>query len=191
MDISENVPYLVAQGAGILLLISVVWLLYKRIIYVDAATKQPIQFELPVVGKLKTQNPVIALVVIGTVLILYPLLLSDDARSARLAKYGEQATVEGEVETTKPVTVTVVPLPRFQATLQSSGPFKMFVPIMPDVAYRAWFSVDGRIATDQGFDLDRNGAKLAKFKYTGETVTPSVESKKEVPDADLKRYGIF
>jgi hypothetical protein len=191
MGVLENAPYLVAQGAGILLLVSIVWLLFKRVIYVDATTKQPIEFELPILGKLKSQNPVIALVLIAAGLTLYPLRLSDQARSARLAKYAESATIEGEVETTKPVTVTIVPLPRFQETLQASGPFTMAVPIIPDVAYRAWFSVDGKIANDQSFKLGNNAAKLAKFTYAGETAPPPLVTKKEVPDADLKEHGIL
>ena len=185
MNISANLLLLVAQGAGCFLLASVVWLLHNRRIYVDADTKEPIEFDLPVIGKLKTQNPVIMLFLIGAGLVMGPVWLSN----GELTPY-KQATVEGEIETNKPVTVTVVPLPRFQATLQGSGPFKMLIPVMPEVNYRVWFSVDGRIATDQGFDLGPDGAKLAKFKYLGEPSAPPVV-KKEVSDADLRAAGIY
>src|SRR5262249_36188464 len=160
---SVNPLLLVAQSAGFFLLASCVWLLYNRRIYVDADTKEPIQFDLPIVGKLKTQNPVIILFLIGAGLVVYPARLSSSPPPAPCEE--KQATLEGEIEGDKPVTVTVVPLPRFQATLQRPGPFKMVIPIMPDAYYRVWYSIDGRIVTDRGFDLSPNGANLAKFAY--------------------------
>lgn len=191
MNISENPLLLFAQGAGILLLLSVILLLYNRRIYVDADTKEPIQFELPIVGKLKTQNPVIILFLIGAGLVLYPVYLSTIA-------CGEQATVEGEIGvTSKPVTVSVVPLPRFQVTLQRGGQFKMQIPLMQGVNYRAYFIVDGNILIDQGFELSPNGAKLPNIKFDlpvpsvvmGEPSVPPVVTK-EVSDADLRAHGI-
>src|SRR5216684_986553 len=113
MNFASNVWLLfVSQGAGFALLVSVVFLLYKRRIYLNAVTKMPIEVEMPILGKLKSQSPVIVIIFIGAALVLYPIYM---ART-------ELGTVEGSIHTSgKSVTVTVVAQPRFQETLHTSG----------------------------------------------------------------------
>jgi len=178
--LSQQVLLLLSQASGALLLVSVVWLLNNRRIYLDRDTKQPIEFEFPVLGKLKTQNPVLAMILVAAGLIVYPISASRT----------DQVTVNGFVETDgKPVTVTIVPMPLLQQTFQSTSPVKMQVPVLPDVNYRALFSVDRRIESDTAVDLEQR--KLADFRYSSPTAfTPPVTPKKEVSDAELLRLGI-
>jgi hypothetical protein len=178
---SQNVLLLLAELVGAALLLGVIWLLRDGRIYLDRSTEKPIEFEFPLLGKLKTQNPVIAVILVGAGLVAYPISVSR----------GDQATIEGYIETDgKPVTITVIPLPKFQATVQGSGPFKLPVPVIPEVNYRAWYSVDKHIAQDNPFDLDRRGTKLTPFKYTEAPVALPIAATKEVPDEKLKGLGI-
>ena len=178
--LSQNVLLLLSQVSGTALLISVVWLLAKRVIYLDRETKQPIEFEFPVLGKIKSQNPVLAMVLVAAGLIVYPITASRT----------DQVTVDGNVWTDgKPVTVTIVPMPLLQQTFQSSSPVKMQVPVLPDVNYRALFSVDRRIESDTAVDLEQR--KLPDFRYTSSTtLAPQVAPRREVDDAELQRLGI-
>jgi hypothetical protein len=68
---SPSLSVTIAQGAGIILLVGTLILLFKRTIYLDRETKQPVEMELPVFGKIKTQSPVIFIVLIGASLVLF------------------------------------------------------------------------------------------------------------------------
>ena len=68
-DVLANVVVLLCALAGVTLLVGVVMLLVKRIIVLDRTTRKPMEFEFPLLGKVKTQSPVIALAVIGAVLM--------------------------------------------------------------------------------------------------------------------------
>jgi hypothetical protein len=61
--------------------------------------------------------------------------------------------------------------------------------VLPDVNYRALFSVDRHIESDSAFDLQQR--KLADFPYTGSSKSATrVTPQKEVSDAELERLGI-
>jgi hypothetical protein len=60
--------------AGFVMVVGGMWLIWKEKIYIDRETKQPIEIELPIIGKLKTNVPALALFVIGFVLCIYPML---------------------------------------------------------------------------------------------------------------------
>lgn len=177
----QGILLLVCQLSGILLLLGTLWLLYNRRIYIDKETGQPTQFVVPFLGELKSQNPVLLMMGIAAAMVLIPL---------RVATV-DLITIEGFVETDgKPVTVTLVPVPRFQQTIFTSGPFTLRVPVMPDVNYRAWFTVEKNIAVDAGVDIQQGDAKLAKFTYKEPIHAVAVEAKKEISDAQLHSLGI-
>lgn len=183
MVYEQNLLLLIAQLAGVLLLISVVWLLYKRAIYLDAKTGKPVSFDVPILGKIQTQSPVIALVLIAAALVIYP--------ATRAKDQPQQITVQGTVETDgTPVTVTVVMLPTEEETVMSSRPVTFFVPILPDTHYAARFSVNKQVQYEQDVDPNSKDAKLINFKYVGAQPTPPVAPKKEVSDEKLKSLGI-
>src|ERR1700674_2330621 len=68
---------LVGQLGGLAILVGVFILLFKRIVILDAETRQPTSFEFPLLGKVKTQTPLLIPILLSAVLILYPVTMSD------------------------------------------------------------------------------------------------------------------
>jgi hypothetical protein len=183
MIYAQNPLLIVTQAAGILLLLSVVWLLSKGRIYLDSETKKPVSFEVPLFGKIQSQSPVIVLVLIAAGLVAYPATRTHDQI--------KQATVEGNVETNgTPVTVTVVMVPKDEVTVMSSGKFTIRVPLMDDTDYRARFTVNKQVQIDQGLDVSQSHVQLLDFKYDGTPGLPPVAAKKDISDDKVKNYGI-
>lgn len=111
-----------------------------RRIYFDKETKQPIEIDIPIFGKLKTQAPAFALVVVAACLVMYPLFRSRP----------DLVTVRGDIDTGgKAVTILVVAVPQYQMTLDRGRAFHIPVPILKDSTYRVKFIVEGRIVADQ------------------------------------------
>ena len=73
MTIYDAIP-LICMGAGVLFTLCVFVLLYKEKIYIDRATTEPTEFELPLIGKIKTHTPILGLLVFAMLLVLIPLL---------------------------------------------------------------------------------------------------------------------
>ena len=61
------------QAAGILLLVGTMILLFFRRVVLDGETKTPTRFKLPLFGEITTQTPVLVLVLVGAVMVVYPL----------------------------------------------------------------------------------------------------------------------
>jgi hypothetical protein len=76
--------------------------------YIDAATGSPIEFEMPLIGKVRTQSPVIAMALIGAGLLIYGLNHSQQ----------DNLAITGEIKSDQPVTVYFVGIPQFQYTQQ-------------------------------------------------------------------------
>lgn len=72
-DISLGLYYLPCV-AGFIMVVGGMWLIWKQKLYIDRETKEPIEIELPLVGKFKTNIPSLVLFVIGFVLCIYPML---------------------------------------------------------------------------------------------------------------------
>jgi hypothetical protein len=181
------VLFQVAQLAGCSLLVGTLILLFKRRVYLDRETGQPSEIDLPLFGKLKTQSPVIILILVAAFLVIYPMQL----RSTR-AEFG---TVEGDIQAgDESVTVTIVPVPRYQEVVDSNGHFSLAIPLdSQENKYRAKFVVGKRIMLDVGFDLKADGVKLRTFNYVplGSKVTTDSPIKKDVSDERLKDLGIL
>ncbi len=90
-DISIGLYYLPCV-AGFIMVVGGMWLIWKEKIYVDRETKEPIEIELPIVGKLKTNIPALVLFIIGFVLCIYPMLKNPPLPELQL---------RGEVESDK------------------------------------------------------------------------------------------
>jgi len=73
MTIYDAIP-LICMGAGVLFTLCVFVLLYKEKVYIDRATTEPTEFELPLIGKIKTHTPILGLLVFAMLLVLIPLL---------------------------------------------------------------------------------------------------------------------
>ena len=64
--------YLVCQGAGLTMILGTIFLLFREKIFLDAETKRVLYVELPLLGKMKTNTPTLALFVLGLCAVLYP-----------------------------------------------------------------------------------------------------------------------
>jgi len=181
--INSDTLLVICQAAGILLLACTMLLIGLRRIYFDAKTKQPIEIELPLFGKVKTQAPAFALIVVGAFLVFYP--------TAR--PQPDMVTFHGSVDTKgKSVTVMVV-VPQYQQVLDSPGSFHIPVQVIKDASYRVKFIVDKRIEHDEEPTRDKSGEfSVAAFDWSPplpSMIVPT-QTQKDVSDEELQRLGI-
>lgn len=59
--------------AGLVMIVGGIWLLSKQKIYLDAKTGAVVSFDIPLLGKVKTNVPSLGLFVIGAGLLIWPL----------------------------------------------------------------------------------------------------------------------
>lgn len=178
---ADSLLLLVSQIAGIILLLSTMLLIGFRRIYFDKETKQPIEIEIPIFGKLKTQAPALALIVVAACLVLYPLSRSRP----------DLVTVHGDIDTGgKAVTILVVAVPQYQTTLDRAGAFHIPVPVLKDSTYRVKFIVDGQVVADQEATLTKGIFEVKPVELAGEPAGKGAVPKKEVSDEELRKHGI-
>jgi cytochrome bd-type quinol oxidase subunit 1 len=170
------------QIAGILLLSATMVLLFFRRIYLDSQTRKPIAVSLPLFGKVSTQAPVLVLVMIGAVMVAYPLSKNPV----------DMTSLEGDLDTGgKPVSVVIVAVPHYQYNQDASGHFSYKIPLLAtDTTYRAKFLVDKQVIDDQELTF-----KDGRFKFNPLRWIPPVDGsllnevpiKKDVSDEELKK----
>jgi hypothetical protein len=115
-----------AELAGFVLLLSTMILLGMRRIYIDSQTKEPTEFEIPLIGKVKTQAPVLFLIAAGVGLIAYSV------RESKVPTI-QSGTLTGDVDLRgAKATVLVLAIPtQYQDSREVSGPFSIPVPLIP------------------------------------------------------------
>jgi len=169
----------VSAAAGFFLLAATMLLVGMRRIYIDKETKKPIEFEFPIIGKVKSQTPALFLIAGGMLLVVYPIQQSGP----------DQVTIQGTVTAPPGVRVDVVAVPQqFQTTLYTSGPFSMTVPLIPNANYRVQYQAGGVIADQQGV-LVKDQILVTPWNY-GAPPADSITPVKEVSDAELQKLGI-
>jgi len=181
-----HILLLLSAIAGILLLVGTMLLLWFRRIYIDAQTGQPTEIEIPLIGKFRTHAPAFALIIVGAILVIYPIY---NAPKQDLIK------IEGTVDPGgKSVTVLVLALPTNLLTLDSAGPFDMWVPLIKDASYRVKFIVDKQVLLDCAAKRDEKGVyKVNDFRWAA---PPAGEfhhvrpTREEVTDEEIRRLGI-
>ena len=180
----------ISQAAGILLLACTMLLIGLRRIYFDAKTKQSIEIELPLFGKVKTQAPVFGLVVVGAFLVFYPMTRPhlDTVKDTAT----DTVTLQGVIDT-KGKSVTVVAVPQtYQRTLYSPGHFSMPVQLIKGATYRVEFLVDKQIVADVEPILEKDGLELKPFDWSPPPPSQivAIKPQKDVSDEELQRLGI-
>jgi hypothetical protein len=176
-----------AQAAGVVLLIGTLILLFSRRIYLDRVTHEAIEVEMPFLGKLRTQSPVIVLILIAGGLVLYPVKIGTD----RVVT----APIEGQLDHPLPdVRVYVVPN-RYTADVDDTGAYHLDVPLGKDTDYfTALFFQDQTQLYRQGFKLPPEGIKLQPPRIPSNKEHPKLSvplrPTKEVSDERLKQLGI-
>jgi hypothetical protein len=180
-----NTLLVMTQLAGIVLLIATMVLLFFRRIYLDAETKQPIKFTLPLIGEINTQAPVLVLVLIGASMVVYPL-----------SKMGaDKVVVQGEIDTGgKSVTVLVVADPDYVHSQDASGKFSIKIPLLAtDATYRIKYVVDKLIIADQIATPKNGHIELSLVQWAApveDSGMSKIPVKKEVSDEELRRLSI-
>jgi hypothetical protein len=174
----------ISQIAGIFLLACTMLLIGLRRIYFDAKTKQAIEIELPLFGKIRTQAPAFGLIVVGAFLVFYPM-----ARP-----HPDIVTLQGSINTKgKSVEVLVLAEPPLaEKIFYAPGHFSMPIQLIKDASYRVEFLVDGQIVHDEEPILDKNGFGLKPFDWSPPPPSQivAIKPQKEVSDEELQRLGI-
>jgi len=180
---SQTYILVTAELAGVVLLISTMLLIGMRRIYIDSQTKQPTEFEIPLVGKVKTQAPALVLIAAGVLLIAYAVR---ESKSPTI----QPGTLEGDLElgnAQATVLVLTIPAP-YQNSREVSGKFSLAVPLIPGADYQVKYEIDRRI-----FPVDsevKNGVIEAQpFTYQP-PASLNVQAEKDVSDEELQKLHI-
>ncbi len=182
---ANSVILITAEVAGFVLLVSTMLLIGLRRIYIDSETKEPIEFEIPVIGKLKTQTPALFLIAAGVLLICYAVY--ENPKGPNL----QHGTVDGSIDLQgESATVLVLALPApYQKSLETSGQYSSPVPLLPGVTdYQVKYEVNRHV-----FPVN---AKFANGRITVDpfTYTPAapinVQPIKAISDAELQSLKI-
>ena len=130
---------LTCQITGIVMIVGALFLIFKEKVYLDAATKEMMYVELPKLGRLKTNAPILAVIVLGLVAVLYPVHLD----------HTTYITVRGHVESNShPVSVYAV---AGQATSGNNDTLIISIPQLaskdyqPHIVFRVGSAFDDEI----------------------------------------------
>jgi hypothetical protein len=149
MSAGLGILYLCAVS-GVLIILGSFVLLWTRRIYLDKETKQPVDIELPLGIKIKTNTPVIVLIVIGGALLIYSV---DQVR-----QFNEEVTVNGNL--TGSSSRIEVYASVASAALPSGGAFSIPLPAThPARKYMLLYTVNGGLLAHQYFDPTTDGKK--------------------------------
>jgi hypothetical protein len=181
----NNTLLIITQVAGIFLLLSTVVLLFFRRIYLDATTKEPIKFTLPVVGEISSQAPVIVLILIAAFMVVYPITRSGPDR----------VTLHGHIQTEgRHVSAIVVAVPDYQFGQDAdSDDFSLKIPLLStDATYRVMFIIDKQVVDDQAAAMKNGHIELRPVRWIPPPRGPEdrIAVKKDVSDAELKKLSI-
>ncbi len=180
-----QVLLITTQFAGIVLLVGTLILLFFRRIYLDAETKQPIKFSLPLLGEVSTQAPVMVLVLVGAMMVVYPLSRGGP----------ETASVEGEIDTGgHSVNMLIVADPVYTHAQDSAGAFRFEFPLLAGHGhYRFRYVVDKLIIADQQGELKNGRISLKPVQWAPplpDGTLGAIAPRKEVSDEELRALAI-
>jgi hypothetical protein len=114
----------ICQFSGLVMIIGSLFLIFKEKVYLDAVTKEVMFVELPKLGKLRTNAPILAVIALGLVAVIYPVYLD---RTTYI-------TVRGKVESNiHPVSVYAV---ASQATSGNNEDLIIAIPQLPSKDYQ-------------------------------------------------------
>ena len=171
--------YVLVFSGALLVATTAIILLFRKS-YIDATTGSPVEFEMPVFGKIKTQSPVIVMLFVGCGLLIYGVKNTQQ----------DQLTITGSIESGQPVTVYFVGVPQYQYTQQTSGAFSTSIPYLPNLSYRAEYVVDGRLVNEKSLSIKGTQASLDVFQnlITANGPETAIQPKVEANDADVKQF---
>ena len=138
--------YYLVSSAGLLMIVGSLLLVWKQKIVIDRESKQPVEIELPLGLRFKSNAPALALFVLGALLLIYPIMqLKDLNRYIEVDTVPVRGLVHGDVY---PVLVYAV---RRGDMVNKTGEFKIPVSFLgrQDVDdYRILLVANGRVINE-------------------------------------------
>jgi hypothetical protein len=142
--------------AGLLLLVGVLFLLYKRVVFIDRHTERAVEFELPVLGRIRTQSPVLALAAFGVAMVTYPVYLSTRGQ--------QSIELSGSLDTGgRSAEILVVAMPSYQTSIHKpvgEQSFSLPIPLLPNTTYRVRVFVDEILVADAPTKMEAGALKV-------------------------------
>ncbi|HEX2492340.1 MAG TPA: hypothetical protein VHK24_01105, partial [Steroidobacter sp.] len=152
------------------------FLLWKGQIYLDRETKQVIEIELPFNIKLRSNIPVLALVLIGGMLLIYS--------ATQGAKIHEEVTVDGDLSGSSSRIELYASVASI--TLPSGGPFSLSVPVThPGRKYMLLYAIDGDLLAHQFFDPQSSDGRVLPALQ----ITPPASAQKLIGNIEAAPPG--
>jgi hypothetical protein len=149
---------LLCQCTGILLIIGSFWLLFKQKIYLDATTKQVMYVELPLIGKMKTNAPSLAIIVLGLIAVIIPFYYS---RTRYLSVH------QHFTSNSYPISVYAV---CNEHSIENDGELHLQVPLLSESTYEP--AIVYRVGTiTEAESLDLSKAKNGSLQLSGRTIS--------------------
>jgi hypothetical protein len=175
--------YYIGIVTGAILLLGALGILgFGKRMY-DVATREVIQLDVPIFGRIRSSSPFIIFAFIGFTLII--------VCTGRVP--AEQfINIDGSISTQKPVDIYFVAVPLSQYHQDFSGSFHTRVPKINDAQYRAKFVIDKEVVDDKELNVVKGQATLPLFRNqlsnsTGSlTVLPDIRTTDEQAKAFLR-----
>lgn len=148
--------YYIGIVTGAILLIGALGILgFGKRVYVNVATGDIIELEVPILGKIKTSSPFIVFALIGFTLIV---------TCSKLIPTEQLINVDGIITTQKPVDIYFVAVPSSQYHQDFSGSFHTTLPKLEHARYRAKFVINNEVVADKELTVVRDQATLPIFR---------------------------
>jgi hypothetical protein len=161
------------QIAGFLMIIGAFWLLFKQKIYLDAQSQQPMYVELPFFGKLRTNAPSLAIIVLGVIAVGFPWYAS---RTKYLSVHQHFAS------DLYPISVYAV---CHENSIENDGELDLSVPILSDSDYKP--AIVYRVgAITQAEHLDLSTEHHGVVQLSGVTIDSGESGSQLRPDISPK-----
>jgi hypothetical protein len=129
---------LFVQLSGFCILVGAFVLLFKRIVILDAETRQPTSFKFPLLGEVRTQTPVLAIILVGAALVFFPVTMSGPMEVPSKPLKG---VITGKLEQAR---VLIVGHPDFIALADEEGRFSTYIPLVKKKMTYQLLVLDGK-----------------------------------------------
>jgi hypothetical protein len=148
--------YYVSAGAGLVMIVGGIWLIYKEKIYIDRESKQPIEIQSPL-GSFKSNYPALTLFALGFFPLVYPMYSINN-----LTEFVKVDTVRIKGLVTANAYPVLVYAARAQDMLSSNGEFQVPVPFLghDQDDYKILLVVNGHVLDEARAVRKANGKEI-------------------------------
>jgi hypothetical protein len=148
--------YYVSAGAGLVMIVGGIWLIYKEKIYIDRESKQPIEIQSPL-GSFKSNYPALTLFALGFFPLVYPMYSINN-----LTEFVKVDTVRIKGLVTANAYPVLVYAARAQDMLSANGEFQVPVPFLghDQDDYKILLVVNGHVLDEARAVRKANGKEI-------------------------------